>query len=89
VPRVSVPDNLKSAVYRPCRYEPNMNPAYHGLATHYGAVVIPARTYKARDKAKVEVAVQVVERTVLAALRERWFFSLAKHRPRSGRPSAP
>ena len=78
VPRVFVPDNLKSAVQRPCRYEPDMNPAYHELATHYGAVVIPARTYKARDKAKVEVGVQIVERTVLAALRNRRFFSLTE-----------
>jgi len=76
VPRMFVPDNLKSAIQRPCRYEPDMNPAYHELATHYGAVVIPARAYKARDKAKVEVGVQVVERTVLAALRNRRFLGL-------------
>jgi len=78
VPKVFVPDNLKSAIQRPCRYEPDMNPAYYELATHYGAVVIPARAYKARDKAKVEVGVLIVERGVLAALRKRRFFSLGE-----------
>jgi transposase len=78
VPKVFVPDNLKSGIQRACRYEPDINPAYHELATHYGAVVIPARTRKARDKAKVEVGVLVVERSVLAALRKRTFFSLGE-----------
>ena len=77
-PRVFVPDNLKSGVTTPCRYEPVVNRTYEELATHYGAVVIPARAYKARDKAKVEVGVQVAQRWILAVLRNRTFFSLAE-----------
>ena len=46
------------------------------MAAHYGTVVIPARPHKPRDKAKVEVGVQVVERWILGALRNRTFFSV-------------
>ena len=53
VPLVWVPDNLKSGVRRADYYDPELNLTYHDLATHYGAVVIPARTRKPRDKAKV------------------------------------
>jgi transposase len=73
-----VPDNLKSGVSRPCRYEPDLNPTYHDLAVHYGVAVMPARVRKPRDKAKVEVGVQVVERWILARLRHRKFFSIAE-----------
>jgi transposase len=73
-----VPDNLKSGVSRPCRYEPELNPTYHDLAVHYGVAVMPARVRKPRDKAKVEVGVQVVERWILARLRHRTFFSLGE-----------
>ena len=66
-----VPDNLKNAVTRPCRYEPDLNPTYQEMAAHYGMAVIPARVRKPRDKAKVEGGVQVVERWILAALRKR------------------
>lgn len=78
VPDVVVPDNLKSAVSRACRYDPDTNPTYDDLARHYDVAVIPARAGRPRDKAKVEVAVQVVERWILAALRKRTFFSLAE-----------
>ena len=71
-----VPDQLKSGVKRPCRYEPEVNRSYQDLAAHYGAVVIPARTYAARDKAKVESAVLVAQRWILARLRNRTFFEL-------------
>ncbi len=71
-------DNLKSGVQKPCRYEPDLNPTYQDLATHYGTAVIPARVRKPKDKAKVEVGVQVVERWILACLRHRRFFSLAE-----------
>ena len=40
--------------------------------------VLPARVRRPRDKAKAEVAVQVVERWILAALRHRTFLSLAE-----------
>ena len=71
-----IPDNLKTAVTTPCRYEPIVNRTYAELAQHYGAVVLPTRTRRPRDKAKVETAVQVAERWVLAVLRNRRFFSL-------------
>ena len=76
VPEVVVPDNLKSGVSRPCRYEPELNPTYQDLAVHYAVAVMPARVRRPRDKAKVEVGVQVVERWILARLRHRTFFSL-------------
>ena len=78
VPEVIVPDNLKSGVKHPCRYEPDLNPTYQDLADHYGTAVIPARVRKPKDKSKVEVAVQVVERWILARLRNHKFFSLAE-----------
>jgi len=78
VTEVVVPDNLKSAVSRPCRYEPELNPTYHDLAVHYSVAVMPARVRRPRDKAKVEVGVQVVERWILARLRHRKFFSLGE-----------
>ncbi len=77
VPEIVVPDNLKAGVKHPCRYEPDMNPTYQDLAQHYGTAVIPARPRRAKDKAKVEVGVQVVERWIVARLRNRTFFSLA------------
>jgi transposase len=76
VPRLVVPDNTKTAVTRACRYDPDLNPTYQELAVHYGLGVVPARPYKPRDKAKVESGVQVVQRWIVAALRNRKFFSL-------------
>jgi transposase len=78
VPQILVPDNLKSGVTHPCRYEPDINPTYLDLARHYGTTVIPARPGKPKDKAKVESAVLIVERWILAALRNHRFFSLAE-----------
>jgi transposase len=72
-----VPDQLKSAITRPCRYEPGVNRSYQDLAAHYGAVVVPARPGKAQDKAKVESMVLVAQRWILARLRHRTFFELA------------
>jgi len=77
VPEMVVPDNLKSAVRKTHRYEPDINPAYNRLAAHYGVAVIPARPYKPKDKAKAEVAVQIVERWIMARLRHQTFFTLA------------
>jgi len=78
VPRQIVCDNLRSGITRACFYEPLVNRTYADMARHYGTTVIPARPYKARDKAKVEVGVQVVQRWILARLRHRRFFSLAE-----------
>lgn len=78
VPEVLVPDNLKAGVKSPHLYEPDLNPSYQEFARHYGVAVVPARSRKPQDKAKVEVGVQVVERWILARLRDRTFFSLAE-----------
>lgn len=78
VPALLVPDNLKSAVDLADRYEPGINATYADMAAHYGTAVLPARPYKPKDKAKVEVGVQVVERWILARLRHHTFFSLAE-----------
>jgi len=76
VPVLIIPDNLKAAVTKACRYEPDVHPTYSEFAAHYGTAILPARPYKPKDKAKVEVAVQVVERWILARLRHQNFFSL-------------
>ncbi len=76
VPKLIVPDNTRTGVTRACRYDPDLNPTYQQMAMHYGVGVVPARPYRPRDKAKVESAVLVVERWILAALRNRRFFSL-------------
>jgi len=65
-------------VTRSCRYEPKVNRTYQGLAEHYAAVVIPARPRKPKDKAKVESAVLVAQRWILARLRDQTFFSIAE-----------
>ncbi|MEK7756518.1 MAG: IS21 family transposase [Planctomycetota bacterium] len=77
-PELLIPDNLKSGVNRACRYEPEVNRTYEEMARHYGAAVLPARAYRARDKAKVEASVLVVQRWILARLRDRTFFSAAE-----------
>ena len=71
-----VPDHLRSAVRGPDRYDPDINATLVELAKHYGTTIIPARPRKPRDKAKVEVAVLIVQRWILARLRHRRFFSL-------------
>jgi transposase len=77
-PEVVVPDNLRSAVTTPHLYEPDLNPTYADLAEHYGLAIVPARVRRPRDKAKAEAGVLLVERWILAALRNRTFFSLAE-----------
>ena len=76
VPQITVPDNLKAGVTRPCRYEPDLNPTYRDMAAHYGTTIIPARVGKPKDKAKVESAVLIAERWIIAALRNHTFFSI-------------
>lgn len=76
VPQLVIPDNLKSGVTKACRYEPDINPSYHDMSVHYGTVIIPARVRRPQDKAKVEAGVLLAERWILAALRNRIFFSL-------------
>jgi transposase len=76
VTRAVVPDQLKCAVTKACRYDPQIQRTFDEFATHYGTTVLPARPAKPRDKAKVEVAVQVAQRWILARLRNQVFFSL-------------
>lgn len=78
VPELIIPDNLKSGVNKACRYEPDLNPTYLDMANHYETAVIPARIRAPKDKAKAEVGVQIVERWILAKLRNRQFFSITE-----------
>lgn len=73
VPVAIVPDNLKSGVTAPCRYEPGINQSYQDFAEHYNVIILPARPKAPRDKSKVENAVQQVERHILAPFREQSF----------------
>jgi transposase len=75
---VLTPDNLKAAIQKACRYEPEVNSTYADMASHYNTIIIPARPYKAKDKAIVESHVLVVQRWILARLRNHTFFSLAE-----------
>jgi transposase len=78
VPEIAVPDQLRSAVSGPDRYEPDLNPTYLEMAQHYGVTVIPARPRKPKDKSKVEGGVLIAQRWIVAALRNRTFFSLGE-----------
>jgi transposase len=72
-----VSDNLRSGITKACFYEPAVNRTYAEMAAHYNTAIVPARPYRARDKAKVEVAVQITTRFIIARLRNRQFFSLS------------
>ncbi len=76
IPSLVVPDNTKTGVTRAHRYDPDLNPTYYNFALHCGFGIVPTRPYKPRDKAKVENAVQVAQRWIVAALRHHKFFSL-------------
>jgi transposase len=73
-----VSDNLKSGITKACFYEPNVNRTYEEMADHYDTAIVPARPNKPKDKAKVEVGVQVALRWIIAKLRKRTFFSLSE-----------
>lgn len=75
-PRLVVPDNVKSGIIKACFFEPQVQRTYAEMLRHYGAAALPARPAKPRDKAKVEVGVQVVQRWILARLRNRTFPTL-------------
>ena len=76
VPALFVPDQLRTGVSGPHRYEPEIQRTYEEMAEHYGTAVLPARPRSPRDKAKVEVAVQISQRWILARLRNETFFSI-------------
>lgn len=76
VPKVIITDNLKSAVTRADKYEPDLNETYLDFANHYGAALMPTRSYKPKDKALVENAVSIVYKRVFAPMRNQEFFSI-------------
>lgn len=78
VPALLVPDNLKSAINKACRFEPEANSTYADMARHYGTAILPARPQKPRDKAPVEQSVLLAQRWILARLRNQQFFSLVE-----------
>jgi hypothetical protein len=78
VPGLVVPDNLRSGISKACRYEPDVNPTYADFIDHYGTAVLPARPYKPKDKAKAENAVLIVERWIMARLRNSTFHGLTQ-----------
>jgi transposase len=78
VPRLIVPDNLKSGVHKASFYDPEINRSYAMMAGHYGVGVLPARPYRPRDKAKVEAGVRFAQSYILGRLRHQTFFSLAE-----------
>jgi transposase len=76
VPALVVPDNPRALVGEADRYEPQLQSSVHDFARHYGCAVLPARPYRPQDKAKAEFGVQLVERWILARLRNQHLFSL-------------
>ena len=77
VPKVLVPDNLKSAIIKADRYEPEINRSLEDFANHYQMSVVPARPGRPRDKGLVENQVKLMYARVYAKLRHRQFFDLA------------
>ena len=73
-----VPDNLKSAVTNPNKYEPDINPEYDDFARHYGTVILPARSGKSKDKALAECAVKIAYQRIFAPLRNKIFYSTSE-----------
>ncbi len=77
-PKLIVPDQTRALIKRPDRYDPEPNRSYQEFARHYGCAVLAARPAHPRDKPKVEGSVLLVQRWILARLRNRRFFSLAE-----------
>jgi len=78
VVEIIVPDNPRSVVNKPCRYEPDIHPDFQNMAEHFGAAVIPARVRRPRDKAIVEAAVKLANRWIIRVLKKRTIFTLAE-----------
>ncbi len=76
IPEIIVPDNLKSAVNKACKYDPEINRSYQEFSEHYGCAIVPARPYKPKDKGKVENGVRLVQQWLLAPLRNQIFHTL-------------
>ena len=78
VDKVIVPDNLKSAVTKACKYEPNLNESFENFAVHYGTTLLPTRPHEPQDKSLVEAAVRLIYKRVFAPIRNMTFFSLGE-----------
>lgn len=78
VPAAIVPDNLKSAVTKSSKYEPELNETYASFAEHYATTILPARAYRPRDKAHVENAVKITYARIYGKIRNAVYFSLAE-----------
>lgn len=76
VPAAIVPDNLRPAVTKSDKYEPTINETFADFAEHYGTTILPARAYKPKDKALVEIAINILYTRVYARLREKEFHSI-------------
>lgn len=76
VPKVVIPDNTKTAVVTPDLVDPVLNKSYNEMARHYRTTLVPARAGRPKDKASDENMVGIVSRRIIAALRNRQFFSL-------------
>jgi transposase len=76
IPAQVVCDSLKAGVTKACFYDPAINRTYADMAAHYDTAIVPARAHKPKDKAKVEGAVLLAERWIMARLRNQRFFSL-------------
>jgi transposase len=78
VPRMVVPDNLKTGVDKVEWYTPVINKTYHEMAEHYGTAIVPARVKKPKDKPSVESAVGDISTWITAALRNQTYFSVSE-----------
>lgn len=76
VPNQLAPDNLKSAVNKAHKYDPDINPAYQRLAHHFNLAVVPARVRTPKDKAIVERSVQIFQKWFYKKVRKQTFTSL-------------
>jgi transposase len=76
VPRAIVPDNLKSAVIKSSLYEPTLNQSFENFALHYNTTVLPARSYKPKDKSLVEGAVRIAYQRVFSVMDKKIFHTL-------------
>jgi transposase len=78
VPQAIVPDNLKSAVTKPDRYEPDLNESIEDFASHYSTCIFPARSRKPKDKSLVERTVGILYTRIYAPINEQSFSSLSQ-----------
>lgn len=78
VPKITIPDNTKTAVIKSDLVDPVLNRSYNEMASHYGTTLIPARSRKPKDKAADEDMVKIVSQRITAALRNRQFFSISQ-----------